>query len=82
MRGEFSAIRREIKGEIEDTKRTLREEMRGGFAALRSELKVEIEDTKRILREEIAIKIDDVMAQARTLHEDLVGRLEMVREGG
>jgi hypothetical protein len=57
MRVGFSALRDEIRGGDEQTRRVLREEIRGGDEQTRRVLREEIrggdEETRRVLREEI-----------------------------
>ena len=77
MRVEFSAVRDEIRAGDEETRRTLRDEIRAGD-----------EETRRVLRDEIRTGLDgvrtgldEVMAQARLLHEDRKATLKLLAEG-
>jgi hypothetical protein len=57
MRGEFSALRSEIRTGDEETRRVLRDEIRAGDEetrrVLRDEIRAGDEETRRILRDEI-----------------------------
>jgi|tagenome__1003787_1003787.scaffolds.fasta_scaffold20730889_2 hypothetical protein len=59
----------------------LREEMRGDFSAVRDEIRAGDEETRRVLRDEIRTGLAEVMAQARTLHEDQRAALALIAEG-
>jgi hypothetical protein len=75
-------LRAEIRAGDEETRRTLREEIRAGDEETRRSLREEIrtadEQIRRVLQNEIAT----VMSHARLLHEDLVAKLRLIREGG
>jgi hypothetical protein len=70
MRGEFSAIRTEMRTGDEETRLTLREEIRRGD-----------EETRRVLREEIRQGDEETRRYMRMLHEDVIARLAMIQEG-
>ena len=66
----------------------LREEMHAEFSAVRTEIREGDEAVIRTLREEMRIVVDtinagnqEVMAQARTLYEDMRTRMALIQEG-
>lgn len=63
----------------------LRDEMRIEFSAFRTEIREGDETTRRVLHEEIQrvvdAKGDEIMSQARTLYEDMNGKLVLIKEG-
>ena len=65
----------------------LRDEMRVEFSAVRDEIRTGDEETRRVLRDEIRTGLDgvrtgldEVMAQARLLHEDRKATLKCGRD--
>jgi hypothetical protein len=66
MHVEFSAVRHEMHAE---------------FSAVRGEIRAGDEETRRTLREEIRTGLDQVMTQARVLHEDQKAALALISEG-
>jgi hypothetical protein len=59
----------------------LRDEMRVEFSAVRDEIRTGDEETRRVLRDDIRTGLDEVMAQARLLHEDRKATLKLLAEG-
>ena len=70
MRGEFSALRSEIRTGDEETRRVLRDEIRAGD-----------EETRRILRDEIRAGDEESRRNALVLHEDVISRIALMQEG-
>ena len=85
MHREFSNVPAEIRAGDEETRRSLREEIRAGDEDTRRVLRDEIrsgdEETRRVLRAEIRHVADEIMGQARMLHEDLAAKLKTIRPG-
>jgi hypothetical protein len=71
MRYGFSAIRAEIRTGDEDTRRVLRAEIRAGD-----------QETRRILQAEIREGDRETQRQMRVLHEEIIGRIKLLGEGG
>ena len=59
----------------------LRDEMHVEFSTVRGEIRAGDEETRRTLREEIRTGLDQVMTQARVLHEDQKAALALFSEG-
>ena len=59
----------------------LREEMRGEFSAVRTELRAEIRDVDAGLTKKMHALFSANEYHMRLLHEDLVQRIAMIREG-
>jgi hypothetical protein len=79
-RGEFSALRGEmatlgdaLRGEMATLGNTLRGEMAAGFAVVRGEMAT--------FRAEMTARDEETSRHARMLHEDVIGRLALTREG-
>jgi hypothetical protein len=70
IRGEFSALRTEIRAADEETRRVLRDEIRAGD-----------EETRRVLRDEIRVGDEESRRHARMLHEDTLSRISLMQEG-
>ena len=70
MRGEFSALRSEIRTGDEETRRVLRDEIRAGD-----------EETRRVLRDEIRAGDEESRRNALVLHEDVISRIALMQEG-
>ena len=56
----------------------LRDEMRAEFSATRAEARAGDEETRRVLRDEIRAGDQETRRFMRILHEDLVGRIEIL----
>ena len=74
MHGEFSAIRREFR-------EGLAEGLGGLHKGIRAEIREGDEETRRTLREEIRASDEEILNQARVLHEDVISRLSLIQEG-
>jgi len=70
MRGEFSALRSEIRTGDEETRDVLRDEIRAGD-----------EETRRVLRDEIRAGDEQSRRNALVLHEDVISRIALMQEG-
>ncbi len=77
MHVEFSAVRHEMHAEFS----AVRHEMHAEYSAVRGEIRAGDEETRRTLREEIRTGLDQVMTQARVLHEDQKAALALISEG-
>jgi hypothetical protein len=79
MRAESSAIR----GELRQESSALREEMRAESSAIRGEggEGMSLARLRDELREEIRDGDEETRRQMRVLHEDLVGRIALIKEG-
>src|SRR6266705_210754 len=73
MHAEFSAVRGEIRAGDEETRRVLREEM--------GSLEVRVREDMRVLSATITVGHQEIMAQARTLYEDMQRRSAILEEG-
>jgi len=85
MRGEFSALRSEIRTGDEETRRVLRDEIRAGDEEtrriLRDEIRAGDEETRRVLRDEIRAGDEESRRNALVLHEDVISRIALMQEG-
>jgi len=73
MHAEFSAVRGEIRAGDEETRRVLREEM--------GSLEVRLREDMRVLSATITAGHQEIMAQARTLYEDMQRKSDILEEG-
>jgi hypothetical protein len=69
MRAEFSAVRNDIVAGDERVVRSLREEIRAGD-----------EETRRIVGDQLRTTTEEIMAQARMLHDDALSRIALIAE--
>ncbi len=85
MRGEFSALRSEIRTGDEETRHVLRDEIRTGDEetrrVLRDEIRAGDEETRRVLRDEIRAGDEQSRRNALVLHEDVISRIALMQEG-
>jgi hypothetical protein len=92
MRVGFSALRDEIRGGDEQTRRVLREEIRGGGEETRRVLREEIrggdEQTRGLVEERtaellavIAAGHEEIRRHARMLHDEVIGRIKAISTG-
>lgn len=86
MRDEFSALRAEIRDGDDETREVLRAEIHAGDGETRRVLRAEIragdEETRRVLRAEIRAGDQETQRLMRVLHEDVIGRIAQLGEGG
>ena len=82
IRGEFSALRTEIRTGDDETRRSLRDEIRGGDEETRHSLRDEMHTGIAALRDEIRAGDERVMNRPGVLHQELISRLALIQEGG
>jgi len=59
----------------------LRDEMRVEFSAFRNDVVAGDEETRRIVSDQLRATAEEIMAQARRLHEDALSRIALMGEG-
>jgi hypothetical protein len=83
MRGEFSAVRsemRDMEGRLQREMRSLNEETRAEMREIEGTLRQEMKAGREDLRAEVRTLNEETKAQMRTLHEEVLDRIAKIGE--